>query len=76
MKKHQIFSTYADTPIKNVKTPIRRFNGDPEDEDIMQAEVVPVYTDADAATVQLLEHIRALLLVILILKIVCLWMKH
>ena len=76
MKKHQMFSTYADTPIKNVKTPIRRFNGDPEDEDIMQAEVVPVYTDADAATVQLLEHIRALLLVILILKIVCLWMKH
>lgn len=76
MKKHQIFSTYADTPIKNVKTPIRRFNGDPEDEDIMQTEVIPVYADADAATIQLLEHIRALLLVILILKIVCLWMKH
>lgn len=73
--RHRIFTTYGDTPIKNVKTPIRRFDGDPDEEDKV-IETVPVYTEADDATIQLLEQIRALLVVIIIIKIVCLCIKH
>lgn len=73
--KHRIFTTYADSPIKNIKTPIRRFNGDPdEDNDVITTE----YTDAEitaSMSIELLQHIRTLLLLILVVKIICLCIK-
>lgn len=75
--KHKIFTTYGETPIKNIKTPIRRFNGDGEDEDFMPNNLTYASecTEAQAATIELLEHIRALLVVIIIVKIICLCFK-
>lgn len=73
--KRRIFTTYADSPIKNIKTPIRRFNGDPdEDNDVITTE----YTDAEitaSMSIELLQHIRTLLLLILVVKIICLCIK-
>jgi len=73
--KRRIFATYADEPIKNIKTPIRRFNGDPdEDNDVITTQ----YTDAEitaSMSIELLQHIRTLLLLILVVKIICLCVK-
>lgn len=73
--KRRIFATYADEPIKNIKTPIRRFNSDPdEDNDVITTE----YTDAEitaSMSIELLQHIRTLLLLILVVKIICLCIK-
>ena len=73
--KRRIFTTYADSPIKNIKTPIRRFNGDPdEDNDVITTE----YTNAEitaSMNIELLQHIRTLLLLILVVKIICLCIK-
>lgn len=73
--KRRIFATYADEPIKNIKTPIRRFNSDPdEDNNVITTE----YTDAEitaSMSIELLQHIRTLLLLILVVKIICLCIK-
>lgn len=73
--KRRIFATYADEPIKNIKTPIRRFNSDPdEDNDVITTE----YTEAEitaSMSIELLQHIRTLLLLILVVKIICLCIK-
>lgn len=69
--KHNIFTTYSASPIKNVKTPIRKFNDETEE---AQAPVENTVTTADA-TIVILEQIRALLLVMIIIKVLCLCFK-
>jgi hypothetical protein len=69
--KHNIFTTYSASPIKNVKTPIRKFNDETEE---AQAPVENTVATADA-TIVILEQIRALLLVMIIIKVLCLCFK-
>ena len=73
MKKHRIFTTYGETPIKNIKTPIRRFSGDPEEETVTPQEEI-VYTEISDNSA-ILGQIRTLLVVIIILKIICMCIK-
>lgn len=69
--KHNIFTTYSASPIKNVKTPIRKFND--ETEEIQTAVENTVATTP--ATIVVLEQIRTLLLVMIIIKVLCLCFK-
>ena len=74
MAKKSIFTTWAETPIKNVKTPIRRFDGESDEQEIIEYPV-PEYeyedcTNADVCL--LLNHIKAMLFVLLVLKVSCL----
>lgn len=69
--KHNIFTTYSASPIKNVKTPIRKFNDETEE---VQAPVENTVATADA-TIVILEQIRTLLLVMIIIKVLCLCFK-
>lgn len=70
--KRRIFTTYGDEPIKNIKTPIRRFNGETEEDEVTNNTVI--YANEDVNT-ELLFQIRALLVVIIIIKIICLFIK-
>ena len=70
--KHNIFTTYSASPIKNVKTPIRKFND--ETEEVQTPVDNNTVAPADATTV-ILEQIRALLLVMIIIKVLCLCFK-
>lgn len=74
MKRHRIFTTYGDTPIKNVKTPIRRFSGEPEDEENVQENTI-AYAEVNDPAVDLLAQIRTLLVILIIIKIICLCIK-
>lgn len=74
MKRHRIFTTYGDTPIKNVKTPIRRFSGEPEDEENVQENTI-AYAEVNDPAVDLLSQIRTLLVILIIIKIICLCIK-
>ena len=73
-KKHFIFKTYGATPIKNVPTPINRFDGNPDEED---AQVLVSSTDEEKidAALDMLNHIQVILFAILILKLICLIFK-
>lgn len=70
--KHNIFTTYSVSPIKNVKTPIRKFNDETEE---AQAPVDNNTVAPADATIVILEQIRALLLVMIIIKVLCLCFK-
>lgn len=71
--KHNIFTTYSASPIKNVKTPIRRFNDETTEETQTPVENTTVAV-ADA-TLIVLEQIRTLLIVMIIIKVLCLCFK-
>lgn len=75
--KRRIFTTYADEPIKNIKTPIRKINyATGENEDEANDIVIPNTNNENYdMTVQLLEQIKTLLIVIIALKILCLIAK-
>ena len=74
--KRPIFTTYGDTPIKNVKTPINRFDGDPEDDEPMVLTSQEITTEEHMeAAVSLLNQIRVLLFVLVVLKLICLFRK-
>lgn len=72
--KHNIFTTYSASPTKNIKTPIRRFNGESAEEEVVvnetTMEIAPLETQ-----IMLLEHIRTLLVVMIIIIIICLIAK-
>ena len=72
--KHRIFTTYAQTPIKNIPTPIKRFTGDSEEEEetLVPATTLVPEDEALETAVELLNQIRVLLFVIIIIKVVCL----
>lgn len=74
MKRHRIFTTYGDTPIKNVKTPIRRFSGEPEDEENVQENTI-AFAEVNDPAVDLLAQIRTLLVILIIIKVICLCIK-
>lgn len=77
MKRTSIFRTWESSPIKNVKTPIRRFNGE-DDED---TEITPVVTDPTQPETNsddlyvALNQIKFMLFVLLIMKLICLIRK-
>lgn len=79
--KHRIFTTFGATPIKNIPTPIKRFDfATGEDEVAEQETLVPATTydvendNMDAALI-MLNQIRVLLLILVLLKIGCLIFK-
>ena len=70
--KHNIFTTYSTNPIKNVRTPIRRFNDEtPEEEQV----TVDSRIENEDTTIVLLQQIRTLLLVMIVIKVLCLCFK-
>ena len=74
--KRPIFTTYGDTPIKNVKTPINRFDGDPDEEEPMVIPTTDITADERMETaISMLNSIRVLLFVLVILILICLIRK-
>lgn len=76
--KKRIFTTYGSDPIKNVKTPIRRFDTseqeyDEQDVEIPENELCSIVTNEE--TYRLLYHIKVLLFVLVILKVICIIKK-
>lgn len=73
VKKH-IFATYGSTPIKNVKTPIRKWAGnETEEQEVVEFNDQQIQYVSDEYRV--LQHIRLLLLIIIVLKLICLFRK-
>lgn len=77
MRKPNIFATYAAKPIKNVKTPIRRFDGENEEVEPANENEVIRYaeTEEQSDAYAVLISIRNILLILLILKVICLIRK-
>lgn len=73
--KRRIFTTYADSPIKNIKTPIRKINfATGEDE----AETATLTTTVQASTtpsMDMLQRIHTLLIVVIVIQLICLFIK-
>lgn len=73
--KRRIFTTYADSPIKNIKTPIRKINfatGEDEVETVTQTTTVEAAT---TASMDMLERIHTLLIVVIVIQLICLFIK-
>lgn len=73
--KRRIFTTYADSPIKNIKTPIRKINfATGEDE----AQTTTRTTTVEATTtpsMDMLQRIHTLLIVVIVIQLICLFIK-
>lgn len=71
--KHAIFTTYGQTPIKNIPTPIKRFTGNQEDEEELTPATTYSTEEIAAGTViELLNQIRFLLFALVVIKVICL----
>ena len=81
----RIFATFGETPIKNIKTPIKRFNGDEEEEVVYTPQDNDYYPQhpyygmpanvTEEDTYRVLYQIKVLLFVLIILKLICLIRK-
>ena len=72
--KRRIISTYADTPIKNIKTPIRKINYATGEDEISE-DTINYTVEENDAVVEQLQIIKVLLIVIIALKVICLIIK-
>lgn len=72
--KHRIFTTYAQTPIKNIPTPIRRFTGGPEENEdaLVPATTFNAEDNTVGMVIELLDQIRMLLFILIVVKVICL----
>lgn len=70
IKRKSIYQTIANTPIKNIKTPICHFNGD--EEDVNETQVYSCCENGEVTHADLyvvLSHIRMLLAILLLIFI-------
>ena len=77
--KHSIISRWSNTPIKNIPTPINRFNGGDEDEDyepITAREEREEISESGAVMLHMISEVRFLLIVLIVLKVICLLIKR
>ena len=73
--KRRIFTTYADSPIKNIKTPIRKLNfATGEDEAQAAAPTTTVVADT-TPSMDMLQRIHTLLIVVIVIQLICLFIK-
>lgn len=77
MKKRSIFSTWSPIPTKNVKTPIRHFDGESEEDlENLNEPIVTSETETNLDDVYVaLSQIKFALFILIVLKLICLIRK-
>lgn len=73
--KRRIFTTYADSPIKNIKTPIRKINFATGEDEVETATQPTTVEAATTASMDMLERIHTLLIVVIVIQLICLFIK-
>ena len=73
--QRRIFTTYADSPIKNIKTPIRKINFATGEDEVQIATPSTIVQATNPPSMDMLQRIHTLLIVVIVIQLICLFIK-